>query len=149
MSNNGKLGERLFSQYMQSYGYGVQDVSTDSYYFDKDIDFIITSPTTGAKKYFEVKWDEKINSTGNLFLELENPRSKQWGGQGWYPNCKADFLVYGDAIAKKFYIVTLDQLQERVKRLDLTWKRTRDGAAGWLLPKDYIKDLYTEINVDF
>jgi hypothetical protein len=37
-----------------------------------DIDFQLTSPTTGAIKYFEVKWDSRIHTTGNLYLETEN-----------------------------------------------------------------------------
>lgn len=48
MSNNGKEGERLFKEIMESRGYNdISDVSGDSNYWDKDIDFIITSPTTG------------------------------------------------------------------------------------------------------
>ena len=68
-------------------GYIVNDVSKDEYYFDKDIDFFIINPTTGNSRSFEVKWDSRINSTGNLFLEIANPRSKQWGGDGWYKHC--------------------------------------------------------------
>jgi hypothetical protein len=61
---------------MRSRNYNVLDVSANRDYFSKDIDFIITSPTSGETKSFEVKWDEKINRTGNLFLEIANPRSK-------------------------------------------------------------------------
>lgn len=70
---------------MESGNYSVVDVSSNSDYWDKDIDFIVTSPTTGAVKSFEVKWDSRINSTGNLYLELSNVHSK--GGKGWYTFC--------------------------------------------------------------
>ena len=82
---NGRLGEILFAQMMREGGYTVADVSGDSEYWHKDIDFLITSPTTGAIKAFEVKWDSRINQTGNLYLELTNVNSK--GGKGWFEFC--------------------------------------------------------------
>ena len=57
-------------------GYIVNDVSGDPQYFDKDIDFFIANPSTGVTRSFEVKWCQRISDTGNLFLEIENPRSK-------------------------------------------------------------------------
>ncbi len=66
-------------------------------YWYKDIDCFCTSPRTGATKSFEVKWDSRINTTGNLYLELTNVHSK--GGRGWFSFCEADYLAYGDAAA--------------------------------------------------
>ena len=76
MANNGKQGESLFKEIMIARGYDVKDVSNNPEYWYKDIDFIITSPTTGETKSFEVKWDSRINQTGNLYLELTNVHSK-------------------------------------------------------------------------
>jgi hypothetical protein len=70
---------------MENRNYKVEDVTNNPCYWNKDIDFIITSPTTGDVKTFEVKWDSKINKTGNLFLELLSARSE--GGNGWYRFC--------------------------------------------------------------
>lgn len=78
-------GERLFSEIMQSRDYIVEDVSNNPSYWEKDIDFIVTSPRSGLTKSFEVKWDSCINATGNLYLELTNVHSK--GGRGWYEFC--------------------------------------------------------------
>ena len=61
---------------MESRNYSVLDVSANSDFWSKDIDFIVTSPTSGAVKSFEVKWDNRINSTGNLYLEISNINSK-------------------------------------------------------------------------
>lgn len=113
--NNGKQGENLFKQIMESRGYTVEDVSGNKEYWDKDIDFIITSPTTGSVKTFEVKYDFRINKTGNLYLEIANIHSK--GGKGWYEFCQADYLAYGDAANGTFYIVPLLELRERVNKL--------------------------------
>ena len=111
--NSGKEGERLFSKLMAAKGYSVEDVSGNEQYFAKDIDFIITNPL-GEVKTFEVKWDYKISKYENLFLEIQNPRSRQWNGQGWWKHCKADYLVYGDAVNRKFYIIPMVELSNRV-----------------------------------
>ena len=42
---------------MNAKGFVVKDVSGNADYFSKDIDFIITNPTTGNTRTFEVKWD--------------------------------------------------------------------------------------------
>lgn len=60
MSNSGRQGEVLFSRRMSDAGYIVEDVSKNSEYWYKDIDFIITSPS-GNTRTFEVKWDTRIN----------------------------------------------------------------------------------------
>jgi hypothetical protein len=38
-------------------GYKVENLSDDPNFYDKDIDFMLTSPTTGNVRSFEVKWD--------------------------------------------------------------------------------------------
>lgn len=100
---------------MEDQGYIVEDVSKDPLYWNSDIDFIITSPTTGAIKTFEVKWDTKINKTGNLYLELENVNSK--GFKGWFEFCKADYVAYGDARTHTFYIIPTKELRKRAQEL--------------------------------
>lgn len=72
----GRKGELLFAERMSANGYTVEDVSGNSDYWALDIDFLITSPTSGATKSFEVKYDTRINKTGNLFLETESINSK-------------------------------------------------------------------------
>ena len=144
MSNSGKEGERLFSELMQSKGYIVNDVSKDQFYFDKDIDLFIINPNTKEVKSFEVKWDTKIHKTSNLFLEIYNPRSKQWSGEGWWKHCQADYLVYGDAVKRKFYIIPLLELRERVSQLLLTTRTTSDYSTGIILPLAKIRDIIVE-----
>lgn len=145
MSNNGKLGERLFRQIMESRNYTVVDVSGNPAYFDKDIDFIVTSATSGLTKTFEVKWDSCINRTGNLYLELTNINSKQWSGQGWWEHCQADYLVYGDAAARKFYIIPLLELRERVEQLPFRQGRCGYESTGQLVSLKDIADIIKEL----
>ena len=138
MNNNGRQGELLFQQRMEAKGHKVQDVTADEQYFRKDIDFIITSATTGETKSFEVKWDQKINRTGNLYLEFVNKNSE--AGLGWWEFCKADYLAYGNAKTNTFIVVPMQELRERVKRLPQRVAYTED-SAGLLVHISQIKDL--------
>jgi hypothetical protein len=124
---------------MAQNGYGVEDVSNNPCYWEKDIDFIITSPFTGAVKSFEVKWDSRISSTNNLYLELSSAHSK--GGKGWYKFCEADYLAYGDAVNKVFYIISFPELKERVKGLPQRYANCGDDSTGLLVSIGAIKDL--------
>ena len=137
----GREGELLFKQIMEQGGYGVEDVSGNPNYWHKDIDFIITSPTTGAVRSFEVKWDSCISKTGNLYLELTNIHSR--GGKGWYQFCEADYIAYGDAVNGQFYIIPLQALKERTK--GNKWRIAACGAesTGLLVPLNKISDLYS------
>ena len=137
--NNGKQGEQLFQQKMQNKGYTVEDVSNNPNYWYKDIDFIVTSPTTGTVKNFEVKWDSRINKTGNLYLELVNMHSK--GTKGWFDFCQADYLAYGDAVTQIFYVISLEELRERVKKLPKRIAQCGNDSIGQLISLKDIGDL--------
>lgn len=145
MSNNGRQGERLFKQIMESRNYTVEDVSGNSQYWDKDIDFIVTSSTSGLTKTFEVKWDSRINRTGNLYLELTNINSKQWKGQGWWEHCEADYLAYGDAAARKFYVIPLLELRKRVEQLPFRQASCGYDSTGQLVSLKDIADITQEL----
>lgn len=139
MANNGRQGESLFSRIMAERGYSVNNVSKTPEYWEQDIDFIITSPTTGLVKSFEVKWDTRINSTGNLYLELENVNSK--GGKGWFEFCKADYLAYGDAVAGKFYIIPLLELKKKVYSKQYRTARCGSDSIGLLVSLADVADI--------
>ena len=136
--NNGKDGEQLFKEIMESRGYKVEDVSNNEDYWDQDIDFIITSPT-GAVKTFEVKWDSRIHKTGNLYLEVAAAHSK--GGCGWFEFCKADYLAYGDAKQGVFFMLKMDELRAKVKRLPKQYANCGSDSVGLLVPLAALKDI--------
>lgn len=141
--SNGKQGERLFQQIMENRKYKVVDVSQNPEYWDKDIDFILTSSTSGDTKTFEVKWDSKIHNTNNLFLELTNTHSK--GGLGWFAFCQADFLAYGDAVNHKFYIIPLLELKEKIKAIPKRYGRCGYESEGLLINLNDIKEIVQEL----
>ena len=141
MSNNGRQGELLFKRIMEQRGYKVIDVSNNPAYWNYDIDFVITSPATGATKNFEVKWDTRIHNTGNLYLELTNVHSKQWNGEGWFKHCQAEYLVYGDAQAQVFYVIPFQQLKERTYWLPQKIVNCGTDSTGLLVSLKDIEDL--------
>ena len=137
----GRKGELLFAERMSANGYTVEDVSGNSDYWALDIDFLITSPTSGATKSFEVKYDTRINKTGNLFLETESINSKQWNYGGWYNHTKADYLVYGDAVTEVFYVIPLLELKQRVAQLPPRIAHCGAESTGLLISLNDIKDI--------
>lgn len=141
MSSNslGKQGENLFKEIMQKKGYLVYDMTTNPDYWSKDIDFIVTSPTTGDTKSFEVKFDTKISKTNNLYLELGNVHSK--GGLGWYRFCEADYLAYGDARKNIFYVIPMAELREKVKKLPKKIKQCGYDSIGQIVSLYQLADI--------
>ena len=138
MKSLGKIGEDLFQQQMEAKGYTVQNVSEDPQYYYKG-DFIITSSTTGETKIFECKFDNKIDRTGNLYLEIVNKNSDQC--IGWWERCSADYLAYGNAKTGRFLIVDMQELRERVDKLPKRMGFCGNDSAGYLVHISQIKDL--------
>ena len=141
MSNIGKPGEELFKRIMGGRNYSIEDVRDVPFYQCKDIDFVLTSPTSGLTKTFEVKWDYNINHTGNLFLEIANSKSVV-KGKGWYEFCEADYLAYGNTATKEFYIIPLLELKKRVNELPYRSAICGRGESiGRLVSLNDIKDI--------
>ena len=142
----GKAGEQLFQQYMSCQGYKVNNVSRNPEYYYKG-DFIITSPFTGQTKIFEVKTDNRIGGTGNLYLELTNVNSKNKGGLGWWQWCQADYLAYCDWQNRLFYVFSLGELKERVAQLPKEIKSCGYDSTGYIVALKDVADLYRTICV--
>lgn len=140
--NTGRKGEQVFAAIMNEVGYEVEDVSSNPEYFSKDIDFIITNKQ-GKTATIEVKYDNKISNTGNLYLETFNINSEQWKYDGWWLHCEADYLAYGDANGEFFYMFHLGDLRERVKKLNCRTAFCIGDSEGLLVPLEKVRDLYT------
>lgn len=141
MKSLGKIGEELFAQRMQNRNFQVEDVSANPQYYHKG-DIILTSPTTGIQKIVEVKFDEKINKTNNLYLEIINTNSEL--ALGWFEFCQADYLAYGDAITKQFYVFDLKQLRERVAQFRKQYGYCGSNSVGLLVSLKSVQDLIIE-----
>lgn len=139
-------GESDLKEYLRRAGYKVKDVSDNCAYFGKDIDLIVFC-MDGAPSTLEVKWDYRLADTGNLYIELENPRSER--GLGWFSFCEADFLFYGDANNKLFYIFNRKELFDFIETYKKEWRRsgTYDGSKGLLVPLSEVKQFYRVIEL--
>lgn len=134
-----KYGEQLFKSLMEQRGHKVEDLTAQKAYQIQDIDFKITSPL-GKIATFEVKYDSKINSTGNLFVEYFSAHN--YGGLGWYEFCKADFIAYGDAHTNTFYCFPLEDLRQLINSHKFNTATTDNGkVAGYLVPLRLIENM--------
>lgn len=136
----GRQGELYFMQLMKNNGFKVKDVSWDSEYFYKG-DALITNPNTGNTRVFEIKTDNVINRSGNLYLETYNIHSEKQGCKGWFEFCKCDYLAYMDAVARKVYIFSLEALKERVAQIKPPLGRCGLDSEGYKMPLSKCKDL--------
>lgn len=137
----GKEGERLIRDFYENRHYAdkikdgelkrrkriyISDVSNEPFYQKIDVDFLLCDMRYfGIKPLIkiEVKWDEKVNSTGNMVIELKSKNlTDGYESVGWYKKTKAHYLYYGDAKSKKFYIFTLKELREYVNSHNLIKK---------------------------
>ena len=135
---NSKQGEQIFKSLMEQRGHIVEDLTAEKPYQIQDIDFRITSPS-GITKFFEVKYDSKINSTGNLFVEFFNAHN--YAGLGWYEFCNADFIAYGDAHTNTFYCFLLEDLRQliSVHKFNVA-TADNESIAGYLVPLRLIQN---------
>ena len=104
------IGELRAYNYLQDNGWTVQDVTRDEAYFDKDIDLVAYK---GSERLtVEVKWDSRIATTGNMFIETVTDIDKS--KSGWFLFCQADFIYYGDSVNQLFYVFKTDDLRQFV-----------------------------------
>lgn len=145
MANNGKEAEKAFYQLMIQRGHSVQDVSADPNYYYKG-DFILTDKE-GQTAIVEVKQDERMWETGNLYLETINTRSTGIGGLGWWEYCSADYVAYFDWIKQIVYIFDMQKLHERVKQLPERKGYCGNNSVGLLVNINKVKDIAQVIYV--
>lgn len=129
-----RAGEYEVKQILRRDGYKVIDVSDNPRYWHKDIDLLVE----GKEKVWsiEVKYDKQLHFTGNCFIEIANPRSKD--GKGWFEFCEADWLFYGNGMTDTFYCMRLDELRAFIaeNKDSLKLRSSHDDSRGYLLPLD-------------
>lgn len=65
-------------------------------------------------EYIEVKWDNRIHQTLNLYVETET--NIDTGKKGWFQICKADYLFYGDSYNNLFYKIKMADLRDYIEK---------------------------------
>lgn len=145
--NDGKEGERLAKQWLEGQGYAVQDVSGNSVFWGQDIDLIATRGNDTVT--IEVKWDNIIANTGNLYVETITDIDKQ--KQGWFGFCCADMLMYGSKKERLFYVIRVSDLHEYIDNHPLLEERkavdwTGKVSKGKLVPiKEFSQNYHVQI----
>lgn len=144
-----KAGEYELKQYLKGNGFKVIDVSGNSAYWHKDIDLIATD-ASGITKTIEIKWDNRLCQTGNLYIEYYNDCSKEH--KGWINFTQADILAYGDSYNSVFYLFKMDDIKEYVKansnniRTTFTNSDNKGGISrGYLVQLEDLRPLIKEI----
>ena len=105
------VGEKKAYDFLVSSGWKVQDLTQCEAFFGKDIDLLISRGQ--EQHYIEVKWDNWIHYTGNMFIETIT--DLDFNKDGWYKFCSAEFVFYGDSKNNLFYVYRFNDLKEYIK----------------------------------
>lgn len=142
-------GEFELKRQLRRQGNIVEDVSENPIYQVKDIDFIVNHGIT-----VEVKWDKVISSTENLFIEICSDTDKN--KPGWFNFCQADWLYYGDAVNKKYYVFRFKELKQHIEENIDSYKigtaadydryeQVKKWSRGYLVPLKAVEHLYSTL----
>ena len=125
------IGELRAYNYLQDIGWSVDDVTHNEQYFDKDIDLVAYRGT--ERLTVEVKWDSRIATTGNMFIETyaDLDRSKM----GWFLFCEAEYIYYGDSVNQLFYVFKTSDLREFVSTHYMEERKAGDYNRKGVLKK--------------
>lgn len=125
------IGELRAYNYLKSQGYIVEDTTDNSNYWDKDIDFVIYDNKNTYT--VEVKWDNVIYKSGNMFIETITDIDQ--AKEGWFEFCKADYIYYGDSANKLFYIFKTEDLRSFIKSNYLEERKAPDYNYKGIIKK--------------
>ena len=125
------IGELRAYNYFQANGWRVQDVTANPEYWNKDIDFVVSSEAESFT--VEVKWDNRISATGNMFIETvtDLDRCKE----GWFSFCQADYIYYGDSYNQLFYVFKTNDLRDFVSSHYMEQRKAPDYNYRGILKK--------------
>lgn len=125
------IGELRAYNYLQASGWAVEDVTQNQDYWDKDIDFVAQSGT--ERLTVEVKWDNRIAQTGNMFIETITDLDNSKGG--WFSFCQADYIYYGDSVNELFYVFKTEDLRAFVSSHMMEQRKAADYNYRGVLKK--------------
>ena len=125
------IGELRAYNYLQASGWSVEDVTASPEYWSKDIDFVVSSDSESFT--VEVKWDSRISTTGNMFIETVTDLDKC--KEGWFSFCQADYIYYGDSRNQLFYVFKTDDLRQFVSSHIMEERKAPDYNYRGVLKK--------------
>ena len=143
----GAKSEQLVSKVLEERGWQVTDVTDDVNYRKADIDFVVVPADGGESRTVEVKSDNNISRTGNIFCEvITNVANKT---PGWFTSSEATYLCIHDTKNNDIHFLLLDDLREYTKKNYTVEKRFDDWSGNYnkeivarLVPLNKFKNQY-------
>jgi hypothetical protein len=139
----GKIGEKtLISLLKDEYiEYTIKDVSNVDEYKDKDIDIVMTNKNSGEEITVEIKSDETIYKSWNIFGEFCS--CKRLGTPGWLLKTEADFICYAFINRGCYFMIPREVLLDMIKIYDFKIGEAYDQrkvSQGYLIPVNLVRD---------
>ena len=133
----GKRGEEIFRKFLETRNCKYTDVSEDSKYQEQDIDFLVESRKTPGKIVsVEVKNDQRIAETGNIFFETMS--NVDYSTDGCFKKSKAELMAIVSESEKLIYFVGTELLRAFVDRnsnsLRFISRVPGSNSCGYLIP---------------
>lgn len=127
-NKQGKQGEQLVREYLEVRGYKVNDTS-NNYGLHTDLQL---TRVDGSIFTAEVKYDARMEKTGNLFLEHEILYVDRDMDKGWIHKTQADYIFYINAKTGRTYIFDWKKLKKLIVEnpLNLSKKTCSDYING-------------------
>lgn len=117
--SKGKMTEGIVKKHFEDViGFNVEDVSEDKTYQKKDIDFIISTKDKRNQLTLEVKNDDRIHCSGNLFFEIGFDRKTGFCA-GWWSKSEANAICFYDSVVKRGYIIDFERTKQLKALVDM------------------------------
>ena len=121
----GKVGEELAYNYLIARGWEVEDVSNNEEYFSLDIDFIAAKD--GNSVSLDVKTEEAMSRTGNMFIEDTITYQDGRMAKGWLYYSKAEYIWHVNPKNGVAFVYRLEDMKEYLRKAPRKWGTCRDG----------------------
>lgn len=125
----GDAGEAKIRSLMAARGHEVINLANNPTYWEKDIDMLV------AGHPIEVKTDNVMYRTGNLFIEEGTYFNTGEYHAGWVKYTEAEYLFYLDNMNEILYIYNMDDVKEKAKHYQIgTLRFPHKRVDGYLMP---------------
>ena len=120
----GRVGEELSLNYLTNKGWNVEDVSKNEEYFSLDIDFI--AEKNGTTVSLDVKTEEAMSRTGNMFIEHTLNYENGKIAKGWLFYSQAEYIWHINLDNGVAFAYKLKDMKEYLKKSPIKWGTCRD-----------------------
>lgn len=123
-SKKGKVGEDLAYNYLLNTGWEVEDTTGNPAYYDIDIDFLMEKD--GHSTSLDVKTEEAMTRTGNMFIETGINYANGKYKKGWLYVSKAEYIWHVNPDTGVAFAYRLEEMNEYLKKSTPKWGTCND-----------------------